>query len=738
MILFVFCSVRRILIDKFYAKSIPEPYGETIEEHTNKVKNAFESLKSLINIDGIEASIIEKIIEFHDYGKINPVFQNNIRKRLNIKEYFNYKNGNIHHEWLSPAFITEKEELNIKEKLKKMNLDADRFFNFFIFIILSHHYRENQIADDDLIKEMIDWVRIYFKYEVDYFYNVNHLLSFYNNPENKEMWNLFFPYRVNWLGALLKSDYCASANIDPEQKYAGSYSLDFESFINEKKIKLRDFQIKAKENSDKNIILVASTGIGKTEAAMNWINGKKSFYLLGIRIAVNEMYKRFKNIFGVNVALLYGESSYFFAQQDEDDIKIKIEKSRKLSYPLTIATADQLVTAVFKYAGFELTYFTCKYSKIIIDEIQSYSPSSIAAIVVFLKEIHRLGGKFMLMTATLPTFLLDELKDINDTYIFEPQLLNIKRHKISVIDQDIDSQVTLQIVEKFKNKKILIICNTIKKAQKLYNNFRDFDPDLIHSRFIMRDRQKKEEMIMKARAPCIWIATEIVEASLDIDFDILITENATIESLLQRAGRCYRRREYNLKQANIYIFKSEPYNIYDKTLFNRTWEVIKCYNDRLISENDKQNMINKIFDNIQDTDYYKEYKNQKDLLEIGYRSLTKLEAQSDFRQITYNCLIIPESVFEENKKNIEDLIVEIESNDLNYKDILKRQQELLNFTIPISILWNLSVKNIVSIPDSKFCKHHFIKILKDCEYSFEKGLVLLEDKQKSLESSNII
>ena len=82
--------------------------------------------------------------------------------------------------------------------------------------------------------------------------------------------------------------------------------------------------------------------------------------------------------------------------------------------------------------------------------------------------------------------------------------------------------------------------------------------------------------------------------------------------------------------------------------------------------------------------------------------------------------------------------MEIESNDLNYKDILKRQQELLNFTIPISILWNLSVKNIVSIPDSKFCKHHFIKILKDCEYSFEKGLVLLEDKQKSLESSNII
>ncbi|HNV44757.1 MAG TPA: CRISPR-associated endonuclease Cas3'', partial [Exilispira sp.] len=357
---------------KFYAKSLPKPYGETIEEHTSKVKKNFESLKNFINIDEKEESIIEKIIEFHDLGKINPLFQNKIRKRLNIKELFDYKNVKIYHEWLSPSFINEKEELIIKEKLKEMNLDADRFFNLFIFINLSHHYRENQMADDDLINEMICWIKNNFRYEVDYFYNVNHLLNLYNNTENREMWNLFFSYRVTWLGALLKSDYCASAGIEPEQKYNGSYSLDFDRFIYEKKIKLKDFQIKAKENKDKNIILVASTGIGKTEAAMNWINGQKAFYLLGIRIAVNEMYKRFRYIFGENVALLHGESSYFFAQQDEDnqqdedDLKIKIEKCRKLCYPLTVATADQLVTAVFKYAGFELTYFTCKYSKIII------------------------------------------------------------------------------------------------------------------------------------------------------------------------------------------------------------------------------------------------------------------------------------------------------------------------------------------------------------------------------------
>lgn len=721
---------------QFYAKS----NGETIEEHTTNVINAFQNLCEYLAISENEKWLIEKLIYFHDLGKINPEFQNRMIKKLGKNSFYIWQNGNVPHEWLSPAFITKKEEDEIKNKLTQLGLNQDRFFNFFIFALLSLHHRENQLPNDDLIKRIIEWIKknINNFQNIEYYYNCNNLLNTYNTSENSEIWNLFFPHRVKWLGSLMKCDYCASAGIEPEEKYNGNYRTDFEKFLKNKNFNLKDFQKKAGENSDKSIILIASTGMGKTEAAMNWINGQKAFYLIGIRIAVNEMYKRFKNLFGDNVSLLHGETSYFFAQQetDEDEYETKIEKARKLSYPLTVATADQLITSVFKYPGFEFTYLTCSYSKIVLDEIQSFSPSAIAAIVVFLKEIHRLGGRFMLMTATLPPFLKDEFNNLQDFCIFAPQLLGIKRHKITIVEEEIlQSDRTLEILKSNTEKKILIICNTVNKSQEMFDFLgqNGFISNLIHSQFIGRDRKEKESQIMNSNAPCIWISTQIVEASLDIDFDLLLTENASIESLLQRFGRCYRKREYNKEEPNIYIFQSRPYNIYDEYLFNKTWEIMKSSNNKIISEVDKQNMLNEVFKNIQNTNYFKEYQKQKDLLEIGYRSLSKIEAHEDFRQITNNYIVIPKPVFNENKEKIEFLIQFIENTNNSKLEKLKKQLELFDYTISLQIYGSTS-NLLINISDSKFYRKHQIKLLNEYAYSKVKGLIRSKNTNQNIEN----
>ena len=54
----------------------------------------------------------------------------------------------------------------------------------------------------------------------------------------------------------------------------------------------------------------------------------------------------------------------------------------------------------------------------------------------------------------------------------------------------------------------------------------------------------------------IWVTTQIVEASLDIDFDILYTEMCTADSLLQRMGRCNRKGRYIPSKPNIKIYKN--------------------------------------------------------------------------------------------------------------------------------------------------------------------------------------
>ena len=82
---------------------------------------------------------------------------------------------------------------------------------------------------------------------------------------------------------------------------------------------------------------------------------------------------------------------------------------------------------------------------------------------------------------------------------------------------------------------------------------------MLHSQFIRKDRRDKEEQILEvgkegSKEKGIWITTQVVEASLDIDFDILITELSDLNSLFQRMGRCFRKREFNSEGYNCYVY----------------------------------------------------------------------------------------------------------------------------------------------------------------------------------------
>jgi CRISPR-associated endonuclease/helicase Cas3 len=717
--------------------------GETIEEHTNKVLKSFEILTRYANFSKEEKEIIRELIFFHDLGKVQPSFQKKVGNPL----FKDFKDSDIPHELISPSFVWQDKRKEIKENLSKMGLDKEELFKLFVFLIISHHRRGDDIYNDEKIdekiKKAIDYLNNYLKEKfniqlnLEHYYRVSKLVKLFNDFNNHQI-EKFFPYRVRWLGALIKSDYSASAEIEPETPFEGEYSKKFLNFVNEKKFKLNDFQIKAGENSDKNIVLIASTGMGKTEASMNWINGSKGIYLLGIRTAVNEVFKRYRNVFGEkNVGLLHGESLYFLIREDNDkDFETKIEKVRKLSYPITIATGDQLVTSVFKYPGFELNYLTCSYSKIVVDEIQSYEPSSIASIVVFLKEIHKLGGKFMLMTATMPPFVKKEFEELDNVVFLGPYFTNLKRHKIKIIDEDINNSNELtKIIKNNQDKKILIILNTVKKAQEIYSKLRETElktkVNLIHSRFIQKDRREKENTITNTIYPSIWITTQVVEASIDIDFDILITECSSVESLLQRLGRCYRKREYNLDTPNVYIFKPDKSNIYDRRIVQRTWEILKNYDGKLITEPEKYEIMESIFSNIDDTEYYNDYQKKKGLLELGYSTNSKQEAFQEFRGIVNNYSIIPENVFIENKDKIEELLFFIDDKNKSRYERFKKQAEFMDYIIPIQ--WFYGKKLTVVSPgyfgiDSDFCGRHGIQILQNCEYTFEKGLVFKDEE----------
>lgn len=174
--------------------------------------------------------------------------------------------------------------------------------------------------------------------------------------------------------------------------------------------------------------------------------------------------------------------------------------------------------------------------------------------------INDIGGKFMIMTATLPRIYKDELEKMGIKFKFGEFLKPIMRHKLSINNNSLDNDIE-NIINKASSSKVLVILNRIDKANELYLKIKEKNIEnvnVLHSRFIKNDRSNKENSIIAfskdKEKTGIWITTQIVEASLDIDFDYLFTEMSTLDSLFQRCGRCYRSREYKKNEPNIYVY----------------------------------------------------------------------------------------------------------------------------------------------------------------------------------------
>lgn len=756
---------------KVYAKSSPL---ETIKEHTDHLHWNFDQLLNDGFIKYTEPNVIaviKRMIELHDYGKLQSTFQNKLKVEnhyTKLPKNFS-KDSELPHEWLSIAFINKEDKklFNLLQTIFDISKAKVRFVDLIQYSIAYHHTRKKEYKHEQ-VKEVIihdleprkDLLNI--AYELNTEYNIKN--DFYNRINSDLYFHYYFPYLVFFKGLLHKCDWAASAHIAPEVPYNGTFQTDFKNWLGHN-FNLRPYQLQAANDAQKSHILIASTGMGKTEYAMNWMNGDKSFYLLGIRTAVNAIYNRFKEVFNSNkkhnVELLHGEIASVFIEEDTDDFQHYLDrqaKARQLANPITVATADQLTTAVYKYNGFEHTYFTMSYSKIVIDEIQSFAPKSIAAIVVFLTEVAKLGAKFLLMTATLPRFIIKDLKEVLDIETPIEQLSTIKRHKYEMIDQPLDSDGSTAWIQSFVKKKsgkrILIICNTVSLAREIYTELNEVakNVNLFTSAFIKRDRKCKECLITKAgkfiaekELPAsIWITTQLVEASLDIDFDYLISDGSSIESLFQRFGRCWRNRknsqnepiEYMAAEANIYIFNPSEHSslIYEKLLLTRTQDELKKWKEAnphtVLSEKEKQELLNLVFEEDEQfkSEYREKYNNEKQLLNLGLRADNKKHAQKLFRETGFTHLVIPEPIFENNKEHIESILEKLDRPKKNLSDsekfeLRRLKKDLLSFTM--SFHQRKEEHGYLLHPikeNSNTCEYLNLRKLKGVEYSFKTGL----------------
>ena len=269
-----------------------------------------------------------------------------------------------------------------------------------------------------------------------------------------------------------------------------------------------------------------------------------------------------------------------------------LAQSRKRVFlgQIGVCTVDQVLVSVLPVKHKFVRGFGIGRSVLIIDEVHAYDSYMYGLLEAVLEQQRLAGGSAILLSATLPSLQKMQLAKawncqlttFNNAY---PLISHCSDGKISAFDltdmpdqQPKTSTVQLELIKTpqlipddsfiqrvldavAQNAQVCLVCNLVAVAQELYQRIAEwmekderFSEDqclLFHSRFIFADRQKKELAVLNlfgaSPEPAdarnkghVLIATQVVEQSLDLDFDWMITQLCPVDLLFQRMGRLHR------------------------------------------------------------------------------------------------------------------------------------------------------------------------------------------------------
>lgn len=551
------------VLSEILAKSVH--YGNvTLLDHTRHVKIAMEKIVAGIQ-SGFDRTIAIHGAILHDLGKAHPYFQNriigiNAHSLANKRDQENF----IHrHEISSLAFLPAfpKEE-----------------WDSLIEMVVAHH---KSIKDDPRGRGILDlddndryWIDNHLKNWEEWFpYGKRIIESFgihCKDIQKEEARNALL-YALEycagektgwsrWRGLLKAADHFASAfNDKTSEQTLNLFEIPNLHFYNEKKRENDLFPLSKLPVSDnrKHTLVVAPTGAGKTDFLLKRTEGRV-FYTLPFQASINAMWQRFRDtIPNKDIRLLHATSKIVVGKDVNERILQPLVGSC-----IKVLTPHQLAAIIFGTSGFETMMLDVEGCDVVLDEIHTYSDYSQAMVIEIVKALLTLNCRIHIGTATMPSVLYNELlkilggqKEVYEVNLSAEELKNFNRHRVYKLNDD--SGIEEILSGAFENgEKVLFICNTVGRAQEAFEQLDEKFPDiqkmLIHSRFRRNDRVRKESALKNTFdgsgidpdgiRQCLVVSTQVIEVSLDISFDRMVTMCAPLDSLIQRFGRVNRRR----------------------------------------------------------------------------------------------------------------------------------------------------------------------------------------------------
>ena len=214
----------------------------------------------------------------------------------------------------------------------------------------------------------------------------------------------------------------------------------------------------------------------------------------------------------------------------------------------------------------------------IIDEVQALPTKYFKLIKDMIKQLSNiLGTYFIFMTATQPYLVEDAIELANK----EKYLDKLNRYNVYV---DLEPKTIDAFVESLdidNNKTYLFITNTVASSKKLYKLIKEkvgIPIEYLSTSITPYDRKVRIKDIKEGKYKIV-VSTQLVEAGVDIDFDVVYRDFAPLDSLIQSAGRCNRNMEKigEFRVVNLVDKENKPFSelIYDIVLLNLTKEMLK-------------------------------------------------------------------------------------------------------------------------------------------------------------------
>ena len=671
------------------AKSDPR---ETLQEHTENCLEVYDSLREqmpfLSDVAG-EPNFFEHLfyaVALHDFGKAAIGFQ---------KQLTNGKRWNYRHEILSTGFAVN---LQCSQEAKQAIALAILTHHKDIEILKEKYpcWPKNEYGYQDWQRRIAEltpnWdVLMKIQEQVPQWCSMeeclwmpvtstDQLISGYqeflspylNGFEDGELTSLHGTYGMLMRGCMIACDHLASAGKNEIQTALDNLELELMQQVKEKaEEKGRQFHgwEPFQEASGKTIgqlMLSAPTGSGKTEAALLWSDknqcntlGNRVFYVLPYTASINAMYERLKKLVSDDkIGVLHGKAAYFVYQQliDSDyapqdaatSARRELDLTKKICRPYKVLTPFQLLKAFFGIRGFEMQMAEMSQGLFIFDEIHAYDPHTTALILTMIKKLREdYDAKFCIMTATMPKFLKDMISEVlempSQVEMAAEERDRFTRHSVQLLDGNIREAIPLIEERLRQGQRVLVVCNTVQQAQDVFQELQGVaeDAKLLHSRFILRDRERIEKELADAD---LLIGTQAVEVSLDIDFDCLFTEPAPIDALIQRFGRINRKGEKGICDVCICEEggKNDHY-IYSREKVDRTLNALTSID--ILYESKIQDLIDEVYTDGYNDKEHEKFNRAKQLFERHLQGIIPFiedsEGRKEFNELFKSFEVVP-------------------------------------------------------------------------------------------------